>query len=334
MRGPITVLWLLDDELPTRRDVRFRHVVGDPSVSAATITGLLAEGPVLAVVRSEEEGRRALAYGADEVVLASEATGESFEKVVERTEARARARFHRDLFLIDLVRKDDTVAIELLAAALSEELLEPLAKASEESEELRAELAGTAGAQRASKVAETVAGVTQVVEKMKELVSTSPSDEMVDLALVTREVTRALARGVEPVAFFEAHIVDAPCLVGMPRWQVAMMVASLVENAVESVVARGGSDRKISVRVIVEESAAVLEVEDNGAGMPEEHRAYSADAFFTSAKGKLGLGLTLVSSRVRRAGGELMIESEQGVGTTVRAFLPLVGGGPSGERPN
>lgn len=335
MRRPITVLWLTDSELPAQRDPRFRHVQGETAVSAATITGLLTEGPVLAVVRSEAEGQRAIAYGADEVVLASEATGESFEKVIERTEARARARFHRDLFLIDLVRKDDTVAIELLAAALSEELLEPLARASEESEELEAELAGTSIARKASNVAETVAGVADVIERMKELVSTGPSNEVVDLAAVTRDVMRALAPGVAPVAQLHVSVVDAPCVVGMPRWQVAMMVAALVENAVESVSARGGPERKVSVRVIIQESAAVLEVEDNGAGMDDGQRAYSADPFFTtSGKGKLGLGLTLVSARVRRAGGDLMIESEQGVGTTVRAFLPLVGPGPSRDSLN
>ncbi|MFO0570966.1 MAG: sensor histidine kinase [Polyangiaceae bacterium] len=330
MSGPITVLWLVDEQdVPPKRDGRFRHVVGDPSLPGATITGLLAEGAVLAVVRTDEEGQRAIAYGADEVILASEAAGESFEKVVERTTARARARVQRDMFLIDLVRRDDTAALELLAAALGEEIVDPLARVTAESKELSEQISGAEPARRANAIAETIRGVANVVERMRDLVNTQPTDEVVDLAEVTREVARTLGPGVRPVAELEVRIVERACRVGMPRWQAALMVASLLENAVESVAARGGAGRKVSVRVSVQEGAAVLEVADDGVGMGEDDRAYAADPFFTTqGKGRLGLGLTLVTARLRRVGGALVIESDKGVGTTVRAFLPLVGGTP------
>ncbi|MBK7578661.1 MAG: HAMP domain-containing histidine kinase [Myxococcales bacterium] len=337
MSGTITVLWLIDErDLPAERDERFRHVTGDPDRPGAVITGLLADGAVLAVVRSEEEGQRAIAYGADEVVVGSEALRGGFEKSLLRTNARARARMHRDLFLIDLIRKDDTAALELLSAALGEELLVPLSRASDESKGLVEELGRNGGpAQRASAIAETVAGAARVIEKMKELVSTEPTDEVVDLSRIARDVARELAPGVRPVAGLEVNVVDRPCRVGMPRWQLVMLVASLVENAVQSVAARGGPGRMVSVRVNVTEGAAVLEVQDDGMGMDEDERSYAADPFFTtSGRGRLGLGLTLVSARVRRAGGELVIESDPGVGTTVRAFLPLVGEPSVGPEPN
>lgn len=331
MTAPITVLWLLDEhDVPSLRDDRFRHVVGNPERPAATITGLLVDGAVLAVVRDEEAGQRAIAYGADEFILASDASGATFERVVERTGARARARLHRDLFLIDLVRKDDTTALELLAAALGEAIAGPLSRATEESAELARQIGGDkAPADRAHAIAETVAGVAGVVERMRELVSTEPTDEVVDFCEVAREVTRALAAGVQPSASFEVRVVDRACQIGMPRWQASMVVASLVANAVESVAARGGAGRRVSVDVSLVDDAVVLEVSDDGAGMAEDVRVHAGDPFFTATgKGRLGLGLTLVSSRVRRAGGELIIDSDPGVGTTVRAFLPLVGGSP------
>lgn len=329
MPGRITVLWLTDDrDLPARRDERYRHVTGDPARPGATITSLLSEGAVLAVVRDEIEAERAISYGADETVLASEAVGEVFERAVSRTAARARARLHRDLFLIDLVRKDDTMALELLAAALGEELVEPLSRASAESREVVEELGEDGRSPRVRSIAETVSGAAEVVERMRELVHSGPTDEVVDLARVTRDVATSLAPAVHRVASLEFSILDSRCEVGMPRWQVAMLVAGLVANAVESVGARGGGGRKVSVRVSIEEgSAAVLEVSDNGLGMDQDDRAYALDPFFTTTgKGQLGLGLTLSSARVRRAGGSLIIESDEGVGTTVRVFLPLVGG--------
>jgi hypothetical protein len=325
MADPITVLWLVDEsQLPKVRDERFRHVIGDPARPAATVASLLADGGVLAVVRTEAEGQLAIAHGADEIVLASECSGLSFDSVVDRTTARARARQQRDLFLIDLVRKDDTSALELLAAALGEELLEPLFRAKKESDGLVAGLeTGDEPGRRIHTIADSVASAARVVERMRDLVSTEPTDEVVDLAAVARDVAQSLAPAVRRVAHLDVEIVERECCVGLPRWQLVMTVASLIANAVESVAARGGDRRRVSVRVCDQDGAAVLEVADDGVGMAQHVRPYVGDPFFTTTgKGRLGLGLTVASARIRRAGGELMIESDPGVGTTVRVFLP------------
>jgi len=337
MSAPITVLWLVDEpDVPIVSDERCRHVVSDPALAGSAIAGLLARGPVLAVVSSEEEGERAIGLGADEVILASEVTGVRLDKALDRTQARARARMQRDLFLIDLVRKDDTSALALLAAALGEEVGEPLARATEESQDLAAKMSeGDASAERMRAIAQRVGQVTEVVERMRELVNTAPTDEVVDFAAVVRDVTHSLESVVRPVATLEVRIVERKCQVGLPRWQAAMVVASLIANAVESVAERGGGDRKIAVSVAVQDAAAVLEVADDGIGMDDEQRAYAADPFYTTGgKGHLGLGLTLVSARVRRAGGEIMIESDQGVGTTVRVFVPLLDEPVATDPPN
>jgi two-component system, cell cycle sensor histidine kinase and response regulator CckA len=302
--------------------------MGDPQRPAAVIAGLLAEGGVLAVVRTEAEAQRAIGYGADEVILVAEACGPAFDKVIERTTARARARFHRDLYLIDLVRKDDTSALALLATALGREIIEPLARAAEQSSELVQQLnGGQASSERAHAIAETVSGVARVVEQMTQLVGTDPTDEVVDLCEVTRDVTRSLESGVVPVAGFRVTVEERPCPVGIPRWQAAMVVASLVANSVESVTKRGGTARLVSVTLSRESDAVVLEVADDGVGMDDESRVHAADPFYTTdGTSHLGLGLPLVAARVRRAGGDVLIESDEGVGTTVRVFLPLVGG--------
>jgi signal transduction histidine kinase len=335
--GPITLLWLVDEpDMSAVQDERFQHAFANPDRPAAAITGLLSSGAVLAVVRNEDEGQRALAYGADEVVLGSEVSSAVFQKIVERTIARARARLHRDLFLIDLVRKDDTSALALLATALGQRIVEPLARVSERSAELAEEITGGASpAGRAQEIAATVTEVSRVVEKMRSLVSAEPTDELVDLCEVAREAVQSLAPGVAPVTALEVRIVDRVCQVGLPRWQATMMVASLVANAVESVAARPRAERSVAIDISVQEGAVVLEVADNGLGMAEDVRVHAGDPFFTTAgSGRLGLGLPLVSARVRRAGGELIIDSDQGVGTCVRVFLPLVGDPPPRGKPS
>jgi C4-dicarboxylate-specific signal transduction histidine kinase len=335
MPGVVTVLWLVDEQPGLLRDdERVRHIAGDPDRPGAAITSLLAEGGVLAVVRDEAEAERAIAYGADEAILVGEASGATLEKVIDRTTARARARFNRDLYLIDLVRKDDTSALSLLAAALGREIIEPLALAARQSSELVEQLEGRdESVENAHAIADTVSRVAKVVEQMRQLVGTEPTDEIVDLSEVTRDVTRSLQQAVLPVASFHVEITNDPCCVGIPRWQAASVVASLVANSVDSV-SKCDSRRTVSVRVAREGGAAILEVTDDGAGMDDESRIRAADPFYTtSEKGQLGLGLPLVVARVRRAGGDVILESDAGVGTTVRVFLPLVGGEPEPSSP-
>jgi len=70
---------------------------------------------------------------------------------------------------------------------------------------------------------------------------------------------------------------------------------------------------------------AVLEVEDNGAGMSEEVLSKAFEPFFTTREGTggTGLGLATVYGIVSRFGGSIVLESELGVGTTCRVTLPL-----------
>jgi len=72
----------------------------------------------------------------------------------------------------------------------------------------------------------------------------------------------------------------------------------------------------------------VLAVSDTGIGMPEEVCARAIEPFFTTkAPGTgSGLGLSMIYGFVRQSGGHLKINSEVGIGTTVRIFLPRATG--------
>jgi len=72
----------------------------------------------------------------------------------------------------------------------------------------------------------------------------------------------------------------------------------------------------------------VLSVADQGAGIPREHlprlteRFYRVDTGRSRAAGGTGLGLAIVKHIVNRHRGQLTIESEEGIGTTVSVWLP------------
>lgn len=67
----------------------------------------------------------------------------------------------------------------------------------------------------------------------------------------------------------------------------------------------------------------VIEVEDTGTGIPESKRENIFDLFY-STKSSYGTGLGLASTKqfVEEQGGTLLLESEEGVGTTFRILFP------------
>jgi signal transduction histidine kinase len=111
----------------------------------------------------------------------------------------------------------------------------------------------------------------------------------------------------------------------MPRSQIVQALSALLSNSLHAVrdAARHGRRGTITLRLWAREDVALLEVIDNGVGMSPAVRARALDPFFTTREGSTGLGLSMVAERVRRAGGEIVLESEHGLGTTVRLFVPL-----------
>ncbi len=67
-----------------------------------------------------------------------------------------------------------------------------------------------------------------------------------------------------------------------------------------------------------------LSVEDDGSGIPEEVKHRIFEPFFSYGKSEgIGLGMLIAQKAVEDHGGEITVESEEGVGTQVRFYLPV-----------
>ncbi|MGL4511462.1 MAG: ATP-binding protein [Lacipirellulaceae bacterium] len=125
-----------------------------------------------------------------------------------------------------------------------------------------------------------------------------------------------------------AGLPHVECLAGAMN----QVFVNLIVNAADAVAERhrsGGSTGpgRIVVRSRLERDHAVIEVEDNGCGMPEATRRRVFDPFFTTKEvGKgTGQGLSLSHTIVcQNHGGSISVESSPGVGTTFCVRLPLV----------
>ena len=83
-------------------------------------------------------------------------------------------------------------------------------------------------------------------------------------------------------------------------------------------------DMEIGSTEIGQGDYVVLAVGDTGTGMPPEVLERATEPFFTTkAPGAgSGLGLSMIYGFARQSGGHLAIDSDMGVGTTVRLYLP------------
>ena len=79
----------------------------------------------------------------------------------------------------------------------------------------------------------------------------------------------------------------------------------------------------------------VLEISDTGKGMPPEVLQRAFEPFFTTkptGQGT-GLGLSMAYGFVKQSGGEIVLRSEVGRGTTVSIYLPRSGAAPAAAEP-
>jgi|GEM_PF-6233281 PAS domain S-box-containing protein len=122
-------------------------------------------------------------------------------------------------------------------------------------------------------------------------------------------------------------------LVEVDRNQIQQALFNILLNAIEAIPTSGS----VTVRTRLDAAgsppgsgasrpACLIEVRDTGGGIDKEDLAKLFEPFFTTKRGQkgTGLGLAIVKSIVEKHGGRISIDSEVGLGTTVRIILPIV----------
>jgi anti-sigma regulatory factor (Ser/Thr protein kinase) len=96
----------------------------------------------------------------------------------------------------------------------------------------------------------------------------------------------------------------------------SLHILDIVENAIASHASH------VAIRITEEpdKDQMILEIEDNGDGIPSHLVKQVVDPFFTTrTTRKVGLGLSLLQQAARACEGDLQVESQQGKGTLVKA---------------
>jgi two-component system, OmpR family, phosphate regulon sensor histidine kinase PhoR len=151
-----------------------------------------------------------------------------------------------------------------------------------------------------------------------------PPDDVCDLADAVEAVAADLAD--EAAAHGVEVIVRASGAAVCPLSD--RMALTVARNLIENAIKYAGPGAVATVSVAIESGQVVLQVADDGAGIPERHlphvfeRFYRADPSRSKRMGGTGLGLSIVKHIAERFGGTVEARSREGFGTTVIVRLP------------
>lgn len=153
-----------------------------------------------------------------------------------------------------------------------------------------------------------------------------------DIGALVAEVTEDwLAPMADKDLAFEVTIAPELPPINGDEARLRLALLNLVRNAWEYTEAGG-----VRVRVSVEDGAArgraqvVITVQDTGVGISPEDQRHIFSRFYRAMKVRenerrgLGLGLYVTKAIVDAHGGEIMLESEEGVGSTFSVTLPAI----------
>jgi two-component system phosphate regulon sensor histidine kinase PhoR len=212
-------------------------------------------------------------------------------------------------------------------ASVSHELRTPLARLQALLE--TAELPGADLQGLVRQAQDEVTEMTELVDDVLFLSELEQGREIVALgdteaAPVVRAVVDELTERAELAGLgLELRIEDETIHVPLRRRMLRLVVENLLENALRY----AGEGATCMVTLARAGENVLLEVADDGAGVPDEDVARLFERFFRSDRARTtrgtGLGLAIVKHVIESAGGNVEARGGQGRGLDVRCELPV-----------
>ena len=243
-------------------------------------------------------------------------------------------RVHAEQAVRDMERQLQSAerrsAMATLAAGIAHEINNPLA-AVLSNVELSLEAVDAAGGCDRAAVKAALADARDATKRIRDIVESMKLLDRTEGGTRERvDVNRTLERSVALAAAagrYHARLVRELRHVGHVEGnasQLAQVFVSLLINAAQALPDAATERNEIRVATRRDGDQIVIEVRDNGAGIPDDLKSRIFDPFFTTkgVGGGVGLGLARSSSIVSAMGGSLTVTSAPAEGTCARVVLP------------
>ena len=246
-----------------------------------------------------------------------------FAEVTEAHQALERSQ-------AQLMQSSKMAAVGQLAAGVAHEINSPLAAILLAIQSVRMSLKrGKTGAAdgKLERAEEAAKGAREIISKLMIYSRQAPSThETLDPVAIYRDTIDLI--GPQLVSQGGVALEDDLRKTGMVkgnRTELQQVLTNLMLNARDACVDAKVPSPRVVCRCYAHQNFAILEVEDNGPGISEEHRERIFEPFYTTkdvGRGT-GLGLSVSLELVEAHKGHLTFESEPGKGTLFRVAIPL-----------
>ena len=247
------------------------------------------------------------------------------EDVTERQHAEQRAREHQE-HLAHVLRVSTMGG---MAAELAHELNQPLGAivnfANGTLVRLRARGIDPEIEQAVAQIASEGLRAGEIIRRIRDFVRQGePRREQSDLNHLVRQAAYlvepdARGRGIP----LRLSLDPALPAVEVDHIQFEQVVVNLLRNAIEAVVANRRPDDEVLVQTGRADGAITVTVRDTGVGLPPAAGERIFDAFFTTKRGGLGMGLSISRSIVEAHGGRLWAAGNPDRGMSFTFSVPL-----------
>jgi PAS domain S-box-containing protein len=223
-------------------------------------------------------------------------------------------------------RAEKLAAVGTLAAGLAHEIRNPLNGAHLHitflERDLRQHGANLEALEAVRVVGDEIRRLSALVTEFLEFARPKPLDrQTVDVRAMCEHVVALVAADAQQAhAQVTLDLPKSALEIDADRPKLEQVLLNLLRNAIEAMEPRGG---RAMLRALRLPFAVVLEVEDEGAGIPPDSPPIF-DAFFSSKANGTGLGLPIVHRIVTDHGGTITYDSKPGR-TVFRVSLPIDG---------
>jgi two-component system, NtrC family, sensor kinase len=252
------------------------------------------------------------------------ALGRKRDEVEEKVASLNRANQELIEARSETVRSEKMASIGLLAAGMAHEIGTPLAAIMGYTGILADELAeDPEKADYLRRIAAESSRIDRIVRGLLDYARPKPvlQEEVALRQLIEQTVELLQAQGALKLLRVTVKVQEGLPLLSADPHQLQQLLINLILNARDAM-PEGGD---LWIRGQREGDQLLLEVIDNGQGMPPEQLSRVFDPFFTTKEpGKgTGLGLAIVARIAESCGGKISVQSEVGKGSRFVVRLPI-----------